>query len=88
MSWSTSGRVKSASEVEGLTLQDYGDQSVDVREQFQLAKGIANNLIASGVVGKGSKEFIVTLSGHANPGHEPRAGYANDAITVTVSQAG
>lgn len=29
----------------------------------------------------------VTISGHANPNHEPAEGWSRDMITITVSQA-
>jgi hypothetical protein len=38
------------------------------------------------VQGKNDKDFRVTLSGHTNPNHEPVKGWANDTLTVTVSQ--
>lgn len=93
MSWSASKRVEGDTPedlilaVDSIELQDYGDKSAEVREQFQLAKGMANNLVQSGAVGRGKgKSYQVTLSGHANPKHEPRQGYANDMISINVSQ--
>lgn len=86
MSWSLGGKVDSAEAVEQLELVDYGDKSAEVREQVQLAKGIAKQIVESGLVGPPGHTFNVSLSGHANPGHGPKAGYANDAITISVYQ--
>lgn len=60
----------------------------DPREQFEKAKQLAIDLVESGVVG-GSPDhrFNVSLSGHANPGHEPTEGWSNDAVTISISQA-
>jgi hypothetical protein len=34
----------------------------------------------------GVRQVNVHLSGHANPGHEPREGYGDDSVTVSVIQ--
>jgi hypothetical protein len=58
-------------------------------EQFQAARWAADDLIDSGVVGDADKFlFSVSLSGHGNENHEPAEGWANDAITVSIYQAG
>ncbi len=54
-----------------------------MEEQFKTAVDAARSLLPT--VGEGNVN--VTLSGHANPGHRPRAGYANDLVTVSVSSA-
>ena len=53
-------------------------------EQFDAALAAASSGLCN-IVGDGN--INVTLSGHANPGHRPRAGYANDLVTVSVSSA-
>lgn len=56
-------------------------------EQHAVAQKAVELLIASGVLGDPDEdEFVVTLSGHSNPGHEPRAGWANDMISISVNQ--
>jgi hypothetical protein len=56
-------------------------------EQLMRAKEAAKALIDSGAVGESDKyDFTVYLSGHSNPDHMPVSGWANDQITVTVSQ--
>lgn len=54
-------------------------------EQFEAALNVARVLLLRKVVGDGNVN--VTLSGHANPSHRPRRGWANDAVTVTVTSA-
>lgn len=36
-------------------------------------------------VGRPEDQVVVTMSGHANPGHAPRDGWSDETITVTVS---
>ena len=56
-------------------------------DQFEVATRAAQAIIDSGAAGDGlARLFVVTMSGHANPGHEQRAGWANDTVTVTVRQ--
>jgi hypothetical protein len=55
------------------------------QEQFEAAKDAARVLVESGAVG--DRPVRINLNGHANPGHEPTEGYANDMITVSISQA-
>lgn len=49
------------------------------------AVAAAKAIVASGVVGSGT--VTANLSGHANPGHAPASGYANDCVTVSVNCA-
>lgn len=58
----------------------------------QLASGQADEaikavsaLVASGAVGTGT--VLATINGHANPGHAPTPGWANDTVTISVSCA-
>jgi hypothetical protein len=53
-------------------------------EQFEAALAAASGILASGAVG--DTACSVTLSGHANPHHAKRPGYANDAIVVSITQ--
>lgn len=59
-------------------------------EQFDVAVEMARVALLGTadrkpVVGDGNVN--VTLSGHANPGHKPRQGWANDYVSVHVSSA-
>lgn len=55
-------------------------------DQFDAALVAAVAIIQSGSVGSPSHTFSVAMSGHSNPGHGPREGFANDVVTVTVAQ--
>ena len=45
------------------------------------------DLVATGALGDPMKhKFSVSLVGHANPGHEPAEGWANDSVTISISQ--
>lgn len=63
------------------------DAGLSDEAQNQIASGIASavRLAEGGCFGDGP--FTVSLSGHANPGHQATAGYSNDFISVTVSSA-
>lgn len=85
MSWSMSKKVAGVSELDGWR-PDYPVEPEAV-EQIDAAVATAKAIVAGGTIGGEGKLFFVSLSGHANPGHEPRSGWSNDCITVSVSQA-
>lgn len=58
----------------------------DVAEQIDAAKDAARLILGSKCVGSGKKTYNVTLSGHANPNHEPAPGHANDTVTISITQ--
>jgi len=63
----------------------YGDDAevfAAMDEQFDAAL-LAMRCLLAGAVGAGNVN--ITLSGHANPGHQPRQGWANDYVSVHVS---
>jgi len=91
MSWSASlGATKAADIDEAIdkvpTTPPEDGCDEHVCEQINAARAAAKGLIASGLVGDGDKAFTVTLSGHSNEGHEPADGWANDCVTVAISQ--
>lgn len=53
-------------------------------QQFEMAKVLALSLMLSGAVG--DAPFKVVLSGHSNPEHKPLPGWANDCVTISVTQ--
>lgn len=57
----------------------------EVKEQLEAACAALDELIASGAVGAGP--WTANLSGHANPGHERREGFAAESINVTLVDA-
>lgn len=84
MSWGTctDGAVaKDAIEVTQPNLSDVVE--AEQREQLDVATQVARALAR--VVGRPDDHVRVSMTGHANPNHAPRDGWANEMITVTVS---
>jgi len=84
MSWGVStpsAVAKDAIDIDEPQLSDVVE--VEQREQFAAAVEAAKAL--AGVVGREGDAVIVNISGHANPGHGPREGWANETITVRVT---
>lgn len=81
--------VEAAAREEYLTFKARYHDAAEVfgamDEQFEAALNAARVLLLREVTGAGTVH--VTLAGHANPGHKPRAGWANDSVTVTVTSA-
>jgi hypothetical protein len=65
---------------------DHPGRPNDNREALEQFAKVAKRVVDSAAVGAGT-DFVVSLSGHANPGHRPANGSANDTLTVTVAQA-
>lgn len=61
--------------------------SQGVIEQAELANHLAQEAVESGVVGNTTHSFSISVSGHANPDHEPDPSYANDMITINIYQS-
>lgn len=61
--------------------EEYGPRD----DQVKIAKQVAVEIVESGAVG-GGEAYTISLYGHANDGHQPQAGYANDTVTVSVTQ--
>jgi hypothetical protein len=63
-----------------------------VDDQVRVARAVVTQIIESGAVGRdtnvpgGHKDFTVTLSGHGNAGHEPAQGWANDCLSIHITQ--
>lgn len=90
MSWSvgaTADNLESdAREKFNAFLNNYNANEGEIeatKEQFEAALSAAKSIVDSGAVGSAK---YVNLSGHANPGHTPRDGYANDILTISISQ--
>jgi hypothetical protein len=84
MSWSCSFPNRKAFEEKNSSPPPPTDGPA--KEQFDVAHDVASKIIESGCVGGEGKEFGIYLSGHANEGHEPSPRYANDTVSVSVSQ--
>lgn len=83
MSWTSYNQNVTADDVWNLSVPENADPY-----QFGHASEAAAEIIDSGVLGDPDKyRFNVSLVGHANPNHEPRDGWANDSISISISQA-
>ncbi len=66
--------------------QSKGSMDVEeTAEQARAAVDLSKLLVATKAVGGGLVQ--ASLSGHANPGHEPTKGYSPDTIIISVSNA-
>lgn len=84
MSWSEYLPDVSPNELAAYVPNEHTQQ---FRDQFDQARGLALVLIDSGVVGEGEDlRFVVSMSGHGNPEHKPTPGWANDFVSVSVTQ--
>jgi len=73
--------AKDAIDITEPTLSD--EVRVEQRAQLDAAIEAARSLAK--VVGRPTDRVVVTMSGHANPDHAPRSGWANECITVSVT---
>ncbi len=94
MSWSAQAKVNGemtrdqVAEVIMHVVVTGNEQALAERdEQVERAKSCVLGILLEGCVGKGNgKSFNVSMSGHANVGHEPNAEWANDYMTISVYQ--
>lgn len=98
MSWSLSLTDVDRTDVRDVATKAYQDYRTRVEptaepdtlaamdEQFDAALEAIEALLGKGAVGTEGLLHL-TLSGHANPGHTPRPGWANDTVMVSVSRA-
>lgn len=88
MSWSIRYESKADlnNDARGVGSAKDEDLNEAAKEQVEMAIESAVSIIASGAVGNDEKDFTVSISGHANENHEPASGWANDTITVSVTQ--
>lgn len=85
MSWFYSTVIEAGSDLDAEDIQTkIREQNPDGLDQLDAAIMAAELLMDSPSLGD-AKEYYVSMSGHANPGHKPREGWANDAITVSVA---
>jgi hypothetical protein len=86
MSWSESFGPCTLDELRAL--EPVNPQTTEARDQFDATRAAAVAVVESGVVGDPKvRRFLGGLSGHANPGHAPASGYANDCVYVSIGQA-
>lgn len=63
-----------------------GTANDPTNDQAAAARAAAQAIIDSGAVGDESRDFVISISGHVNPEHAPTPGYANDCVTINISQ--
>ena len=86
MSWSLHYENRQKFEADEPQYPAVPELGPDCEEQKNVARHAATEIIESGAIGGEGKDFVVNISGHANPGHEASPGWANDCITVNVYQ--
>ena len=57
-------------------------------EQFEAASQAAFAIIDSGAAGDKKSDFVIAISGHANPDHRPANGQPNESIAISINQIG
>lgn len=91
MSWSASFTYRQPHNGEAGSSREFTLSNTQVpenKDQYEHALDVAMRILSSGVVGSTDKTFKVNLSGHGNPNHEPKTGWANDQMTISVTQVG
>ncbi len=89
MSWNASVLVARSGVVEGLRAgvnAAYPERSTDMQEQVDAALRAVEALLPTIAL---EPQVVVSavISGHANPSHRPAKGWANDCISIAVTQA-
>lgn len=84
MSWSFSAHAHSETAATELAqaLEGAFLPNEEMRDQAAACVSAAVEIIKGGSLGAG--EFVVSLNGHANPGHEIQPGWSNDFVNVNI----
>jgi len=86
MSWSANFKIID-SEFNIESILGFIPDVSEVHEALDSAMEAVRTLVTSAAFGNMSNvDFQVNISGHANPGHVPAPGWANDCITISISQ--
>lgn len=85
MSWGTGVHTIDKDQIGSLEAGANSDPDAQASqdEQFAAALQAAQDLAAA--VGRPHDQVSVSLTGHANPGHAPRSGWADEFIQVNIS---
>ena len=85
MSWFAQGLAEDGE----VSVDTNGDQwSDEMSAQISAASRAVQAVVKSGALGDPQAKYNVALSGHANPDHTPVAGWANDFVSITITQTG
>lgn len=80
-----SARVADA--LNGIEIHGNDDCPEERKKAFRAAVFTAIGLVTSGAYGAPrTHAFYVTVAGHCNPGNEPRSGWSNDCVNISVTQ--
>ena len=86
MSFSANGTVVNG-DIETLSYSPpYENMPEYQRDMLEEAMGVIASLLASGVVGTEDKFYRWSVNGHGNINHEPASGWANDSLSISVTQ--
>lgn len=83
MSWNGSGTAENG-ELEISVQQNMTEEHT---EQLKVASKAVQTILKSGALGDPGAKYFVSMTGHANPDHEPVAGWSNDSLAISISQA-
>lgn len=83
MSWSASGTAENG-EVE---ISIPGEISAESGQQASVASKAVQTIVKSGCLGDPKAKYHVSMTGHANPDHEPVSGWSNDSLNISITQA-
>jgi hypothetical protein len=88
MSYSYKVKLQPGADIHHAEVEESsGVEDLETQEVLNTAhKAVVQHILDAGIVGDSSKSYLITVSGHTNPGHEPRAGWSNDTVTITVAQ--
>jgi len=87
MSWSAQYNLQEDGELVLAFESGLGTKEADM--QHDAALMAFANVLDFGALGDFYKyTYTLTLSGHANPGHEPTDGWANDQLSMVIAQTG
>lgn len=83
MSWSKTFKWENGSLNENSPTAVLSEDSLD---QLSALKEAVTDIILSGAVGDVGETYVVSVGGHANPGHEKTPGWSNDSISINIYQ--
>jgi hypothetical protein len=88
MSWSAKYTVNPNAEQSEIVTEVHRSNldSEEHQHQHDAALMAAVQALTTGAVGRPEKTYDVSISGHSNPDHEPAEGWANDFISIQVTQ--
>ena len=76
---------KSRADLDGDTNPDKG-LAVETGHQLVEARRAVQTLVSSGVMGDETHDFVIVLSGNANPAHEATPDGTKEWMSITITQ--